>query len=253
VSANANTKVDEVATLIEQAILSGEFPSGMVLRQEELCAELGVSRTPVREALRHLAAVGLVSLEPNRGARVRLPPDNDLKDSYLIRAELEALAAELAVPRMTREEIKSLKASERTVADLTQKLQAASGEREIRWLTSEWSRANIEFHGIILEAAQSQLLRRMTNMVSVQRTYIDIVWSNTPELDRLYAVSIEQHRAIVAGFAAHDANVRNLVAQHVRDSLELAEAIFANATPRRQLRRPEQLSGRTTRSIESIR
>ena len=66
-----STKADDIAVLIEEAIVSGELEPGSVLRQEQLSERFGVSRTPVREALRRLAALGLVSFVPNRGVRVR--------------------------------------------------------------------------------------------------------------------------------------------------------------------------------------
>ena len=59
-----STKADEIALIIEEAIVSGELPPGAVLRQEQLSERFAVSRTPVREALRRLAALGLVSFEP---------------------------------------------------------------------------------------------------------------------------------------------------------------------------------------------
>ena len=62
-----------------------------MLRQEQLSERFGVSRTPVREALRRLAALGLVSFEPNKGVRVRTLSHDDLREAFLVRAELEAL------------------------------------------------------------------------------------------------------------------------------------------------------------------
>ena len=66
-----STKADDIALVIEEAIVSGELAPGTVLRQEQLSEQFNVSRTPVREALRRLAALGLVSFVPNRGVRVR--------------------------------------------------------------------------------------------------------------------------------------------------------------------------------------
>ena len=93
------TKADDIAVLIEEAIVSGELAPGSVLRQEHLSERFGVSRTPVREALRRLAALGLVSFEPNRGVRVRTLSQHDLHEAFLVRAELEALVTEVAARR----------------------------------------------------------------------------------------------------------------------------------------------------------
>ena len=81
--------------------MSGEIPVGARLRQEHLAAEYAVSRTPVREALRKLQATGTVLLRPNQGAIVRGPTVRDIREAYEVRAELEALAAELAASWIT--------------------------------------------------------------------------------------------------------------------------------------------------------
>src|SRR5271154_1022986 len=100
------SKVDEITQLLQHAIVTGELAPGSVLTQDQLSSELGVSRTPVREALRQVAALGLVTIEPNRGARVRIPSMPEIRERYLIRASLEALAAELALPRMNLRRLK---------------------------------------------------------------------------------------------------------------------------------------------------
>src|SRR6187551_3334353 len=104
------TKADELALELEQAIVRGELAPGQVLRQDDLSARYGVSRTPVREALRRLAALGLVSFEPNRGVRVRTLSRDELREAFLVRAELESLATELAVPRFGELELAELEA-----------------------------------------------------------------------------------------------------------------------------------------------
>src|SRR5881394_4192528 len=96
-----STKADDIAVVIEEAIVSGELAPGTVLRQEQLSERFKVSRTPIREALRRLAALGLVSFEPNRGVRVRTLSRDELREAFLVRAELESLATELAAERMT--------------------------------------------------------------------------------------------------------------------------------------------------------
>src|SRR3954469_16331356 len=97
------TKADDIALLIEEAIVSGELEPGTVLRQEQLSGQFKVSRTPIREALRRLAALGLVSFVPNRSVRVRTISREDLHEAFLVRAELESLATEVAATKITQE------------------------------------------------------------------------------------------------------------------------------------------------------
>src|SRR5881398_2401803 len=107
-----STKADDIAVLLEEAIVSGEIPPGSVLRQEQLSERFQVSRTPVREALRRLAALGLVSFEPNRGVRVRTLSREELYEAFLVRAELESLATEVAAGKITDEGLAELEAAE---------------------------------------------------------------------------------------------------------------------------------------------
>src|SRR6185503_9639094 len=111
--APVGTKADDLALALEEAIVSGEIAPGTVLRQEQLSERFEVSRTPVREALRRLAALGLVSFEPNRGVRVRSVSPAELREAYLVRAELESLATEVATPRMTAADLAALDVAER--------------------------------------------------------------------------------------------------------------------------------------------
>src|SRR5436189_2083163 len=97
-----STKADDIALVIEEAIVSGELEPGTVLRQEQLSERFKVSRTPIREALR-LAALGLVSFEPNRGVRVRTVSREELYEAFLVRAELESLATEVAAEKIDDE------------------------------------------------------------------------------------------------------------------------------------------------------
>src|SRR5246127_255495 len=113
------TKADDIALVIEEAIVSGELAPGSVLRQEQLSERFGVSRTPVREALRRVAATGLVSFEPNRGVRVRTLSRDDLREAFLVRAELEALVTAEAAAKITPEELQELEECEMRFARLT--------------------------------------------------------------------------------------------------------------------------------------
>src|SRR6058998_3708816 len=99
------TKADDIALVIEETIVSGELEPGTVLRQEQLSEQFDVSRTPIREALRRLAALGLVSFVPNRGVRVRTISRDELHEAFLVRAELEGLATEAAATKFAPEDL----------------------------------------------------------------------------------------------------------------------------------------------------
>ncbi len=100
--------VDKLAATLQARMLSGELVSGTRLRQEALAEEFGVSRTPIREALRKLQASGLVELQTDRGALVRGPSAREIRDAYEVRAELEGLAAELAAQRIQQAQLDGL-------------------------------------------------------------------------------------------------------------------------------------------------
>src|SRR5881394_2995673 len=99
------TKADELALALEEAIVSGDLQPGTVLRQEQVSAQYAVSRTPVREALRRLSALGLVSFEPNRGFRVRTLSREEMWQAFLVRAELESLITGVAAEKISKAEL----------------------------------------------------------------------------------------------------------------------------------------------------
>src|SRR5438445_10621885 len=107
------TKADDIALVIEEAIVAGELEPGTVLRQEQLSEQFKVSRTPIREALRRLAALGLVSFVPNRGVRVRTISRDELHEAFMVRAELEGLATEVAATKFMPDDLEELDSAER--------------------------------------------------------------------------------------------------------------------------------------------
>jgi DNA-binding GntR family transcriptional regulator len=216
-----STKADEIALEIEEAIVTGELAPGSVLRQEQLSERFSVSRTPVREALRRLAALGLVSFEPNRGVRVRTFSRDELYEAFLVRAELESLATELAAGRITPAELAELEQAEKRFAELTRRVVA--GEP----LTGEWVRANHAFHDVIYRAANAPMVERIAK--TARRTFSgQAVWgSGRSHIDELYAKNVRQHRAIAEALAAGSAaGARSLAREHVLSSFGLLEAVL---------------------------
>ena len=221
------TKADDIAHLIEEAIVSGELEPGSVLRQEQLSERFGVSRTPVREALRLVAALGLVSFEPNRGVRVRTLSHHDLREAFLVRAELEALITEAAAHRLTKETLLELDECEKRFTRLTKELRSRDPGGDRRSLAADWMRANHAFHDVLYRTADLPYVESVAK--AARRTFSGpAVWAPVDEeLDRLYERNQAEHRAIrhalVAGSAA---GARQLAHEHVMHSFELLTTIL---------------------------
>ncbi len=122
------TRAEALATQLAEAITEGRMPPGTSLEEERLAAAHGVSRTPVREALRLLAATGLVEQRPRRGAVVARPEPGRLAEMFQAMAELEAICASLCAAAMSRAD-KARLASRH----------ADHGQHRVRWLARRLS------------------------------------------------------------------------------------------------------------------
>jgi DNA-binding GntR family transcriptional regulator len=224
---SVGTKADDIALEIEEAIVSGELAPGAVLRQDSLSEQYGVSRTPIREALRRLAALGLVSFEPNRGVRVRTLSRESMWEAFLVRAELEALTTGLAATKITKADLDELDRAEKQFARLTRALRAREPGSDRRALTTEWMRANHGFHDVIYRVADAPFIEQMAK--SARRTFSGpAIWAPGDEtIDELYAENERQHLAIQAALAARSAEgARALAHAHVLSSFHLLETIL---------------------------
>jgi DNA-binding GntR family transcriptional regulator len=220
--------VDDLAASIQARIMSGEIPVGARLRQERLAAEYSVSRTPVREALRKLQATGTVLLRPNQGAVVRGPTVRDIREAYVVRAELEALAAELAASWITSPDLERLRTAERA-------FRAAAERGDVTGAGEDWSQANDLFHEAVLAGAGN---RRLTEMVAdLHRTFPrGLTWKALMDDARQLDANAREHRAILAAIESRDAAAaRDRMRRHVLHAGELIARWFeghgAAATP----------------------
>jgi DNA-binding GntR family transcriptional regulator len=198
------------AELIREAIIDGRLEPGERLKEEELAGELGLSRTPIREALAVLQAEGLVETAPNRGATVRAHDAEDLDDLYRLRALLEGYAAARAATKMSRETVASLHASCERFEGLA--------ESDVGELVKE----NLVFHNTIADAAASRrvvdLVRKVIELPLVYRSYI---WYS-PEQRR---ISAHFHRQIARAIEARDADrAQSLMKEHVFEARDLLVA-----------------------------
>lgn len=226
--------VDRLAADLQQRVLSGDIPSGTRLRQSTLAGEFGVSRTPIREALRKLQAAGLVEVQPNRGALVRGLSSREIRDAYQVRAELEALAAELAATRIRHDQLDTLHAAQtqfrnglaRTVEERRSGASRAGGRAGGEERAVLWGRANDQFHQVIQEAAGNDVLTATLAHLhrSFPRDLSKIVLAESTELLR---ANVAEHEEIIGALEHRDsAAARDLMRRHVRHAGELVTLRF---------------------------
>ena len=185
----------------------------------------------MREALRRLAATGLVSFVPNRGVRVRTISREELREAFLVRAELEALVTELATTKMTRADVERLAEADARFDELTGELLDRKRSTEERTLlTGDWVRANYRFHDVIYEAAAVPYVESVAK--SARRTFLSRWRPGGPEIDDLYEQNARQHHAILDAIAARSAlGARALAHEHVLHSCRLLEVILDHVAP----------------------
>jgi DNA-binding GntR family transcriptional regulator len=207
---------DEIAFRIQAGILDGQYPPGTHLQQDELCARFGVSRTPVREALRKLQATNLVDLVPNRGATVRIPTRKELAEVYALRAELEGYACQLAAPNADTgflEELDRAQADmERATAELEHGGLKPEGEAAFN---ARVTLANVRFHAAIHSLADNA---RLARTIEELQTYFpkDYVWRALRDSPEGHVLSVDEHEAIRDALAGYDGDgARRAMTAHI--------------------------------------
>lgn len=197
---------DQVYERIETDILSGKYERGEVLTELKLCENLGVSRTPVREALRRLADDHIIE-EGARGCTVLGINRDDLKDIYEIRCEIEGIAAQRAANRITEEEINRL----RELVDLQEFYCAKNDADHIKSVDNE-------FHQLIYHFSGSNIL--YTTLMPLHKK-IQKYRKASVENKTRSSQSYEEHKAILEALIAKNGELaKEKMAQHVRNAYE---------------------------------
>jgi DNA-binding GntR family transcriptional regulator len=209
---------------VRAAIVENRYPPGRRLVEQRIAAELGLSRTPVREALRMLEAEGLVVSERNRGAMVRPLSSTEVEDLYDLRIRLESYAVELATDRSTETELGAIveAADAFGVAARSVDVGSIDGTRRLH-------EANRVFHDGILEAARH---RRLTTMLA-RTVDIPLVFRafqsfSAGEIER----SDTFHHLIVEVMCRRDATrAAGLMAEHIAQGRDAVLDAIATDTP----------------------
>lgn len=203
--------LDEVAEALREKIYAGEYAPGAVLRQESIAADFGISRTPLREALRVLERDGLVTHQPGRGVRVATADLPNLIDAYAVREAMDGVAALFAARR----------ASKADVARLQQHLEMQAKTIE-PWDARAYTQSNVEFHMMIVEIAGNNALLPLLPLLRMTSQVFAPAFSMSSE--RAHD-ALREHQAIVVAIAAGDElAAENLARGHIRATTDKLKA-----------------------------
>ncbi|MFN4087772.1 MAG: GntR family transcriptional regulator [Alphaproteobacteria bacterium] len=211
----SGTTVDEMVRTLADEIVEGALPPGRKLDEPKLAERFGVSRTPVREALGQLAAMGLAERRPNRGCIVATITDQRLTEMFEAMAELEAICTRLAAQRMTAGE-------RRTLAEMHERSAAMVRSRA----REDYAAFNTRFHGLIYDGSHSGYLRdlvvatrsRLAPFRRAQFRVADRLTRSWQEHDMIVGAILRGEADAAAGAArAHLVTVGAASAAFVRD------------------------------------
>jgi DNA-binding GntR family transcriptional regulator len=205
---------ERVGAALRDLIVEGELAPGSRISERELCARFGISRTPLREALKVLAREGLVDLLPRRGARVARLDAKDVADMFEVMASLEALAGRLAAARITAPELDEIRA-------LHFEMLAAHARRDL----PTYFRRNQAIHEAILAAARNPVLSRTYHGLGGRIRRARYVANMSKERWR---DAVAEHEAILEALARRDAEaLAGLLERHLDNKRAVVETTLA--------------------------
>lgn len=195
---------------LREDILSGVYQENDELREVSIGEELGVSRTPVREALRQLELEGLVTIVPNKGAYVKGITKKDVHDIYRIRSLLEGLCAKWATEHITDQQIEELEEIV-LLSEFHLKKQGQGKAKQVSDLDGK-------FHKVLYEASNSRILE---HVLSDFHKYVKMARTMSVGEKERAEKSIDEHRAILEAIRKKDANLAEQLAnQHIMNVME---------------------------------
>lgn len=204
----------QVTQRLRQLLVEGQIAPGAKLNERELCEQMKVSRTPLREAIKTLAAEGLVELLPNRGAIAVALGEDDILNTFEVMAGLEGLSGELAAQRITPEELAEIEA-------MHYEMKAAYTRRDL----SAYYRLNAAIHRAINNAARNPVLTATYQQVNARLQALRFrsnqdgeKWARAmQEHDRMIeALQKRDGAALRAELVAHLGHKRDVVVEQMR-------------------------------------
>lgn len=222
---------DVVFHTLRQAILKGELKPGERLMEIKLANQLGVSRTPIREAIRMLELEGLVIMVPRKGAQVAKITEKDLKDVLEVRLGLEELATRLACQRINREQLEELYRASRNFEKLldSNNLQALA-------------EADVAYHDVIYKATDNPRLVQLLNNLREQMYRYRIEYLKDSGVRRSL---VEEHDAIFRSVKAGDSRGAQMM---IREHIERQQESIMHSMRMQNLEDGEEKCGKTNES-----
>ena len=206
---------DVVFNTLREAILKGEIKPGERLMELQLADKLGVSRTPIREAIRMLEQEGLAVMVPRRGAEVAKMTEKDMQDVLQVREALDELAASIACELITEEELEQL---EQAAASF----ETATETKDVKRIAD----TDIVFHDIIYRATRNP---KLVNILSNLREQMYRYRVEYLKDESNYPVLLKEHREILAGFRKKDKNmVTDSMRKHVENQATAVKTMIQN-------------------------
>jgi DNA-binding GntR family transcriptional regulator len=210
--------VDQVYSAIHDRITQGSLERGARIHQEDLAEGLGVSRTPVREALRRLAAEGLVEMRTNRGARVADVGQGDMRSAYEARLVIEPGAARLA-------------AAQRQPAPLARMRAALSAQRRAIPDVLRSFDANREFHIALVQASGNGFLLQFVQRLWVARIG-EVIYERQSETPERMSLDADEHGQILTAIEAGNARrAESLTRRHLADAMQRSTDLLQHGGP----------------------
>ena len=219
---------------IRKRILSGEYAPGQSLATKTLSADIGVSRTPVRDALRQLEADGLVTIQTRLGASVRKLELKEFREMCMLRLALESFAAGLAATHRTEEDLREISHALDAMRRLTEKIVSTSKDKEEPVL-EELRREDVRFHIAVMTAAKNDLMKSeilrlhlINRIVSVGGPEREVSVDRKAVDERRRAV-LAEHEQVFAAISRGDSTAaRDAMAKHIQDIVDNTLRVLAS-------------------------
>lgn len=216
-SAGNRTVHASAATALREAILTGDLPAGTRLVQADVAAALGVSVTPVREALRELAGEGLVDVDAFRGAVVHTPTLPEMEEIYAMRTALVPLAVQQSVRTVGQEQ---LRRAEQLCDAMAECDDAAT-----------WSQMNRSLHRLLEGGAGPHLTHVLARLADISLVYVNLSVAHRTSAPRR-ADADQDHRALLAAYVARDAvGAGEIAVAHLARTIRSVRRAFTQDTP----------------------